>query len=321
MTQNTPKISVIIATHNRAALLPYAVESILQQSLKDIEIIIVDDASNDGTSEVIDQMKLADPRIRSLHLSTNHGPGAARNRGIALAEGEYIAIMDDDDISLPQRLEIESRLLDQNPEAGLVFSAVVWVDEDLQPFQEFPGVVLRGEFPLDSKDVFRLLYLESNKIPNPTIMARQTVLKHFEYPEDIWIGEDWLLFLKFAGKGFRMLAVPDPLVLMRRADTHSSLMSNKQEAFSIQRRIIIEVKQWLRQEGIRRFDNLHAHAVSNQIVREARFWGGVRGLKLCIQAIFVHPNNRFAWETFHWLLGKARKKGLDFVSLSAGFFD
>lgn len=186
-----PLVSVIIATHNRAELLPEAVESILSQSLQDFEIIIVDDCSADNTPDVIRGLERRDPRTRSIRSEENIGPGAARNLGVNLATGEFIAIMDDDDISMPNRLERQILEFENNPDSMLVFSSVAWVDDDLQVVNNFPGIVFRGEFPLEPKDVFHLLYLESNKVPNTSLLVRKYVCEQAQYPPFPWIGEDW----------------------------------------------------------------------------------------------------------------------------------
>ena len=93
-----PLISVVMATRNLQKLLTEAVKSIQDQTFPNFEIIIVDDASSDGTSAVISEMISHDPRIRSVRSEKNVGPVAARNLGFDLAKGKYIAIMDDDDL-------------------------------------------------------------------------------------------------------------------------------------------------------------------------------------------------------------------------------
>ena len=107
----SPLISVIIATHNREELLPQAVQSILDQTLQDFEIIIVDDCSSDNTPNVIRALEEKDDRIRAIRSNQNIGPGAARNLGMASAKGDYIAIMDDDDLSESERFEKEVSIL------------------------------------------------------------------------------------------------------------------------------------------------------------------------------------------------------------------
>ena len=120
----SPKVSVIIATYNRAALLPRAVNSVLAQTYTDFELIIVDDRSSDDTQEVI--RTFTDPRIRVIRHEANRGAAAARNTGISEARGEYIAFLDDDDECMPNRLADQVSVLDANPDVGMVYG---WIEE------------------------------------------------------------------------------------------------------------------------------------------------------------------------------------------------
>lgn len=100
-----PCVSVAIATYNAAAHIEAAVASALRQTLVDIEIVIVDDCSTDETHEIVEQLARADPRIVLDRLTQNGGPAAARNRALALAKGEWFAVLDSDDLYAPDRLE------------------------------------------------------------------------------------------------------------------------------------------------------------------------------------------------------------------------
>ena len=112
-----PLVSVVIATHNRQDLLPEAVRSIQDQTCSDFEIIIVDDASQDNTPAVVSRLAESDPRIRALRSENNVGPSKARNMGVAIAIGQYIAIMDDDDLAGPQRLAFQIATMEEKPRA------------------------------------------------------------------------------------------------------------------------------------------------------------------------------------------------------------
>jgi len=113
-------VSVIIPTYNRAHLIGRAIESVLSQTYDCFEIVIVDDASTDGTERVIKHY--TDKRIRYIRSDKNMGLGAARNIGIESARGKYIAFLDDDDLFEPRKLDVQVPILDNNPEFGFVYS-------------------------------------------------------------------------------------------------------------------------------------------------------------------------------------------------------
>ena len=120
-----PKVSVVIPTYNRAAYIEAAVESVRLQTLREVEIIIVDDGSTDDTLERLQRFG-----SEVLCLRTpNQGPAAARNVGMQAARGEYIAWLDSDDVYRPYKLELQSALLDLRPEIGFVFSEFCGFDD------------------------------------------------------------------------------------------------------------------------------------------------------------------------------------------------
>jgi glycosyltransferase involved in cell wall biosynthesis len=100
-----PKVSVIIPTHNRADLIGRAVRSALTQTCSDVEVLVIDDCSKDGTGETV--LAIRDPRVKYVRHETNRGVSAARNTALSLATGEFIAFLDDDDEWLPEKLRIQ----------------------------------------------------------------------------------------------------------------------------------------------------------------------------------------------------------------------
>lgn len=134
--QPKPQISVIIPTRNRAQLLAEAIESVLQQTFSDFELIIVDDGSTDQTADVV--AGFADRRI-VYHQQGQHERGAARNRGVALSQGEYITFLDDDDWYMPWKLEVQAQALRLRPDVGMVISGWDRVNES--------GDLVRSERP------------------------------------------------------------------------------------------------------------------------------------------------------------------------------
>jgi glycosyltransferase involved in cell wall biosynthesis len=123
-----PRLSAAIVTYNRARYLPRAIESVLDQTYRDLELIVVDDGSTDDTVEAIAPYG---DRIRYVRQE-NQGKAAARNRAVCLADGELVAFCDSDDSWVPDRIERQVRTLDEHPEAGMVHGHIEVVDEFAQ---------------------------------------------------------------------------------------------------------------------------------------------------------------------------------------------
>ena len=115
-----PKVSVIMGTHNGVRTLKRAIDSILSQTLDDLEFIICDDKSTDGTLDLLNQIAANDSRVVVLHNSSNMGLSASLNRCIEVSRSNYIARMDDDDISHPDRLMRQYDFITQHPEYSIV---------------------------------------------------------------------------------------------------------------------------------------------------------------------------------------------------------
>ena len=116
---HNPTVSVIITTHNRCNLLPRAIDKVLGQTLKDYELIMVDDASSDNTQRVIEEYQNKIP-LKSLRINNSKGANHARNQGLKIASGKYIALLDDDDWWFPRKLERQVRVLNANKNVAIV---------------------------------------------------------------------------------------------------------------------------------------------------------------------------------------------------------
>ena len=115
--RENPSVSVVIATYNRADLLPETIDSVLNQHFQDFELIVVDDGSTDETREVLARYG---PRVRTIYQE-NRGPSAARNLGVRHANGAWIAIQDSDDLCAPEHLAALHGYVQSHPECGMVF--------------------------------------------------------------------------------------------------------------------------------------------------------------------------------------------------------
>jgi glycosyltransferase involved in cell wall biosynthesis len=181
-----PSVSVVTCAYNAAEFIAPAIQSILDQTLTDIELLIVDDASTDTTRDIIRSFK--DSRIRVFYHEKNRGSGAARNTALREAKGEYIALMDADDVSLPTRLAAQKRYLDKHKSVGVLgIQSIVLRD----------GVLRSRYRPHRVKDLSVSLLLQMC-FTNPTLMIRHDVIQQhgIYYQEDFKYGEaedfDWV---------------------------------------------------------------------------------------------------------------------------------
>lgn len=211
-----PKVSVIIPTYNRVALLAQTVES-AQMAGSDVEVIVIDDGSTDQTSE----MCAALPGIRYIRLNRNQGNAYARNAGILLSEAEFIAFLDDDDLRLPGTIDLQVRALENAPEAAFVYGRVLIGDAD----HRLPT----GEIAPDNcpqGDVFWEL-LAGNFIQMPSVIARrQSLIETGLFHSNI-MAEDWEMWLRLAER-FPVIAVEEAVAIYRKGSPLSGqLTSNR----------------------------------------------------------------------------------------------
>jgi glycosyltransferase involved in cell wall biosynthesis len=128
-----PKVSVLMPVHNNEKYLKEAMDSILNQTFDDFEFLIIDDKSTDNSLQIVESYN--DPHIRLVKNSTNMGIACSLNKVLELAKGEYIAIMDADDVAVIDRFTVQTDFLDNHPEIGIVGSAIEAIDEQGQPFR------------------------------------------------------------------------------------------------------------------------------------------------------------------------------------------
>lgn len=183
----TPKVSVIIPAYNCEQFIGETLDSVLNQNYQDFELIVVDDGSRDGTANAISRYKGRLTYIRKK----NEGTSAARNTGIAAAQGEYVAFIDHDDTWLPEKLQEQVTLLNHNKEIHLVFSDAYVIDEKGRRNRSLFEIC-----PPHSGMVFKEL-LKDNFIPVITAMVKKEVFKEIGlFNPEYRIAEDWDFFLR-----------------------------------------------------------------------------------------------------------------------------
>jgi glycosyltransferase involved in cell wall biosynthesis len=229
LAMNKPKVSVIIPTYNAIAYLPEAVASVLKQTFKDFELIIVDDGSSDRTVEWASQ--ISDRRVKVI-LQDNHGSARARNQGIAIAEGEYIALLDADDVWETTKLEKQVNFLDRNPSIGLVDTSVVLINED----GKSTGKVVASKA---EKDVWKQLvqFQPVCSCDSTPLIRRECFETVGLFDEDLLFLEDLDLWIRLASR-YQFGAIEEALVRYRQYSGSKS--TNCQETLLAFRQIIEE---------------------------------------------------------------------------------
>jgi glycosyltransferase involved in cell wall biosynthesis len=183
-------VSVVIPTHARCQILQRTLRSVLEQEDVDLEVVVVDDGSADGTPDML--AALTDPRVRALRHETPKGVGAARNAGIGVARGRWLAFLDDDDLWAPRKLVEQLRAVEQDGEARWSAVGTVTVDGQLRPLVRQPGLSVR--------DVRRLL-LSDNQVPgggSGVLAERALVVEVGMFDELLVQSTDWDLWIRLA---------------------------------------------------------------------------------------------------------------------------
>lgn len=202
----TPRVTVFIPVHNRERYVRVAVNSILDQTFEDFELLVVDDGSTDGTRAALDAY--SDPRLRVVSNERNLGIPATRNRGLELARGEYIALLDSDDHAYPRRLERQVRFLDDRPEIAQVGSWCSFMDSEGEMLDR-----IRRQ-PLDPDDVHAHMLFHC-PIINRTVLARTAVLRDQGYDTDFPRCQDYEMHARLVCNGHRLANMPRILVCGR----------------------------------------------------------------------------------------------------------
>ncbi len=203
-------VSVIVPTYNRADLISETIESILNQTYKNIELIIVDDGSTDNTEKVIRKFK--DNRIKYIKTGYSGVPARPRNIGIKKAKGEYIAFLDSDDMWLPEKLEKQIKVFQASDETAMLYTRFRTIEGDVISDRIFPE-----NSKYNSGNMFKSIYLR-NLIACSSVMVRRSVLDQvglFNTDPNLIAIEDADLWLRIALKYTIKCTADLPLLIYR----------------------------------------------------------------------------------------------------------
>jgi glycosyltransferase involved in cell wall biosynthesis len=215
-----PLISVIIPAYNAQTTIQKTIESVLNQTFTDFELLVIDDGSQDATLEVVE--RISDQRLKVFSYP-NAGVSATRNRGLAKATGELITFLDADDLWTPDKLEAQLDALKANPQAAVAYSWTDYIDE-------CDRILYPGAHVTANGDVYTKLLL-SDFLENGSnaLIRREALIDVGGFDEALCGPEDWDLFLRLAAK-YQFVAVPRPQILYRLSTNSISFNLARQEA-------------------------------------------------------------------------------------------
>ncbi len=214
---STPIVSVVLPSFNAASTLSQAIKSVCDQSFPDWELILIDDGSTDGSCELAANAARSDERFQVIK-SEHVGIVRALNAGCAVARGRYIARMDADDVSHPNRLALQVELMERDPSVALCGTLVKMVGETVRRgrrrYEQWINNLVTHE------DIVRELFIEC-PIPHPTFLIRRTWLERVGGYQDAGWAEDYDLCMRLFSAGARFAKVPQ--VLLDWTESHKRL--------------------------------------------------------------------------------------------------
>lgn len=298
MSSTTPTldVTVVIPAFNRSGLITRTLDSVLNQTCRPAQMIVVDDASHDDTADCVRAWGKQHnfPVIVDV-LAKNSGAGAARNRGIALATTTYVAFLDSDDEHLPQTLELLVRAIDANPDAVLSFGdATIVTPSEVIPRGLFgrrvkldavSEVVDPGEPPVyrlfDAKNTM----LRASLIPtSATCFRRDAAMEVGCMPAEFRTGQDWLFWLRLSEKG-RFVFYVDDLALHHRHDDNLTRPENNEGRQRRKMAAFVAMLDGSFKLSLTEQQRQHVRTLIKEVERDWRYQLSCRGFQAYVKGI------------------------------------
>ncbi|OQB06151.1 MAG: putative glycosyltransferase EpsE [bacterium ADurb.Bin212] len=234
MKKKTPKVSVLMPAYNAESYIGVAIESILSQTFRDLELIVIDDSSTDSTIEIVSEFAKNDDRLCIIRNSKNLKISRSLNKGLNIAKGRYVARMDADDWSYSDRIEKQYHFLEKNPKVGIVGGVMRVCDKNLK--------VIGTRFYEKSDRSIRKKMFRYNPFCHPAIMVRKSIFDQVGgYNVYLADAEDYDLYFRI-GNISKFANLDCPIIKYRMNNSSiSSIRSRNQERLTI----FIRFKAWV----------------------------------------------------------------------------
>lgn len=241
--KNIPKISLIMSVYNGEDYLAETIDSVLNQTFNDWEIIIINDCSTDKTSEILAEYASIDSRIKVHTNEINLRLPASLNKALSLAEGKYIARMDADDICMPDRLQKQYDFMEANPEVDLSSCRFLTLKNGVYSSGGCGGK--------DDDESIKALLLVTNPILHPGIIARADAIKSLGYDKNFTCTEDMELWTRFVLSNKKIEILSEYLMIYRLHDkqiTETTLDKQRNEVIKIQKNYFAKLLKPMNEE-------------------------------------------------------------------------
>ena len=311
--ESRPRVSVVLPVYNGAASVERAIRSIQSQTFQDWELLICDDGSRDDSLRICRAFEADDPRIHVMANPQNAGIAATLNRLLGAARGEFYAIQEQDDSSVPERLDWEVAEFDRHPEAGVVSGVAAWLGDDQKVFAHFPWFLYKGNpYPAERTELITFLYVQQSKIVNAAAMVRTSLRRDsgLRYDEGARMSIDFQFFVDAAHR-MSVAGIPRILVHMGRGSNRESMTSHKELQFREARRCLTILYERYRRDPTSPINlSLYRKALAYQLRMEARYHGGVRGALRLAGSLLLDPRDRKSWKTVKEFWGRLRRRAV-----------
>lgn len=205
-------MSFVLPTFNRVEYLAECIDSVIGQTYSNWELIVVSDGSTDSTDTLLKFYVEKDNRIKYFPRKENKGIAYTRNEGIRHSEGEYIAVLDSDDLCGPDRIKRQVKELQKG--FDVCYSSYLRADEN--------ATVIDGVRAPKPKELTKENLLKDQGIPHVTITAKRECFVDHPYKDKYRVNDDFDLVYEFVKAGYKMVMISDPLVIVRFHETNTS---------------------------------------------------------------------------------------------------
>ncbi|MEF8884332.1 MAG: glycosyltransferase family 2 protein [Haloarculaceae archaeon] len=263
-----PTVSFVMPVYGGEAFVGDAIKSVLAQTYEDWELVVINDGSPDDSEAVIEEY-LDDDRIRYF-TQENQGVTETLNRGIGYAEGRYLSVHPQDDVSCPDRLERQVAVLDRNPGVGLVYAPAQFVDLSGEPGRVWGD--WRGEGRIPGADVFHELYVNGMFIASPSVVFRR---EHITDEDEPWgdpalrVVSDWEHWMH-AAQHYDAYELATPIIRMTRDENHTNLTNRRETVFAEERVVLGRLRERYAERSPPVTRRMYARAMSNYHLRKLR---------------------------------------------------